>query len=45
VTGSTDILIKVRTESMAHLSDIITKQLRKIKGVDKTQTMMVMEEM
>ncbi|MCK9595677.1 Lrp/AsnC family transcriptional regulator [Candidatus Pacearchaeota archaeon] len=44
VTGTTDILVKIRAENMPVLNDLITNQLRKIPGVDKTQTMMVLEE-
>ena len=45
VTGTTDLLVKVRTKSMRELSNLITKSLRKIKGVDRTQTMMVLESL
>ena len=44
VTGATDIIVKVRTDSMKSLNELLTKDLRKIDGVDKTQTMMVLEE-
>ncbi len=43
VTGSTDMIIKVRTDSMSSLNSLLTNDLRKIDGVDKTQTMMVLE--
>jgi len=45
VTGTTDLLIKVRIKSMRELSNLITNSFRKIKGVDKTQTMMVLESL
>ena len=45
VTGGTDIVLKVRVPDVECLNDLIIKQLRKIEGVDKTQTMMVLEEM
>ncbi|MBD3164773.1 winged helix-turn-helix transcriptional regulator [Candidatus Woesearchaeota archaeon] len=44
VTGATDMIIKVRTDSMGTLNNLLTKDLRKIDGVDKTQTMIVLEE-
>lgn len=44
VTGATDILVKVRAENIHELNELITKKLRDIGGVDKTQTMMVLEE-
>jgi len=45
VTGATDILVQVRSASMKELNNLITHQLRNIQGVDKTQTMMVLEEL
>ena len=45
VTGNTDILIQVRAISMKELNSFITHKLRNIEGVDKTQTMMVLEEL
>ena len=45
VTGATDMIIRVRASSMSGLNDLLTKDLRKIDGVDKTQTMMVLEEL
>ncbi|MBW2981764.1 Lrp/AsnC family transcriptional regulator, partial [Candidatus Woesearchaeota archaeon] len=44
VTGATDIIIKVRAESMKGLNEFITEKLRNIEGIDKTQTLMVLEE-
>ena len=41
-TGTTDILIKVRASNMDELNELITKQLRSFKGVDKTQTLVVL---
>ena len=45
VTGATDILVKVRARTMHDLNDFITHKIRNIEGVDKTQTMMVLEEL
>lgn len=44
ITGTTDIIIKVREENMKRLNDFITNKLRNVGGVDQTQTMMVLEE-
>jgi len=44
VTGAIDMLIKARIKTMHDLNNLITSKLRKIDGVDKTQTMMVLEE-
>ena len=41
-TGSADILIKVRTRNVDELNELITRQLRSFKGVDKTQTLVVL---
>jgi len=44
VAGGTDMIIKVRSESMSKLNEFITEKLRNIEGIDKTQTLMVLEE-
>lgn len=43
VTGGTDIVIKMRTKSVQELNEFITNKLRNIEGVDKTQTLIVLE--
>ncbi|MBN1175708.1 Lrp/AsnC family transcriptional regulator [Candidatus Woesearchaeota archaeon] len=43
VTGGTDIVIKVRTKSVQELNEFIINKLRNIEGVDKTQTLVVLE--
>ena len=45
VTGASDILVKLRSKSMDELNNFITKELRRIDGVEKTQTMMVLCEL
>lgn len=45
LTGGTDILIKVRVKDIDELNNFIIRQLRKIEGVDKTQTMVVLSKM
>jgi Lrp/AsnC family leucine-responsive transcriptional regulator len=44
ITGGSDLLIKVRTKNVQQLNNLITKQLRNIEGIDKTTTMIVLEE-
>ena len=44
VTGGTDIMIKVRTSSIEELDDFVTKHLRNIEGIEKTQTMVILYE-
>lgn len=44
VTGNTDILAEVRVKDMHELNRLITEKIRKIDGIDKTQTLMVLEE-
>ncbi len=45
VTGVTDILIKVRTSSIEELNNFIIKKLRNINGIDKTQTMITLNNL
>lgn len=42
LTGGTDILAKVRVKDIDELNDFIIRKLRKIEGVDKTQTRVVL---
>jgi DNA-binding Lrp family transcriptional regulator len=44
VTGGTDIVLRVRTTDVKALNDFIIDKLRMIKGVDKTQTMVILSE-
>jgi Lrp/AsnC family transcriptional regulator for asnA, asnC and gidA len=44
LTGGTDILAKVRVKDVDELNNFIIRQLRKIEGVDKTQTMVVLSK-
>jgi Lrp/AsnC family transcriptional regulator for asnA, asnC and gidA len=44
LTGGTDILVKVRVKDVDELNDFIIKKLRKVEGVDKTQTMVVLSK-
>ncbi len=44
VTGETDIIIKLRTTNISELNNFITRTLRNIDGVDRTQTLVVLDE-
>lgn len=44
VTGVTDILVQVRVKDVQSLNKLIIEHLRTVEGVDKTQTMVVLEE-
>ena len=44
VTGGTDIIIKVRAKDIDDLDNFITKYLRNIDGIEKTQTMVILHE-
>ena len=43
VTGANDILIKVRAKDAEELGDIVLKNLKRIGGVARTETMLVLE--
>jgi len=45
LTGMTDILVKVRVKDVDELNDFIIRKLRKIEGVDKVQTSVVLSKM
>ncbi len=45
ITGGTDILVKIRVKDVDELNDFIIKKLRKIEGVDKAQTSVVLSKM
>lgn len=44
LTGTTDILVKVRVKDVDELNDFIIRKLRKIEGVDKVQTSVVLSK-
>ncbi len=44
ITGGYDLLVTIRASSMKELNELITKFIRQVDGVDKTTTMMVMDE-
>lgn len=42
VTGTTDMVVRVRATDIKELNDFVINKLREIDGVDKTQTMIVL---
>lgn len=44
VTGGTDIIIKIRIKNIDELDEFVTKYLRNIDGVERTQTMVILNE-
>jgi len=44
ITGIIDILIKIRVKDIEELDNFVTKYLRNIDGIKKTQTMVVLNE-
>lgn len=44
VTGGTDIIVRVRVRNITELDNFILTKLRTIKGIDKTQTLVVLYE-
>lgn len=45
VTSGTDIIIKVRVKDIEELNYFVTKYLRNIDGIEKTQTMVILREL
>ena len=44
VTGGTDIILKIRVADIDELNQFITVNLRNVEGIEKTQTMLVLNE-
>ena len=44
VTGGTDIIIKIRVKDIDQMDEFVTKYLRNVDGVERTQTMVVLSE-
>ncbi|MEK6948581.1 MAG: Lrp/AsnC family transcriptional regulator [Nanoarchaeota archaeon] len=44
LTGAADIIIKIRVSDIDQLNEFVTKQLRNINGIEKTQTAVVLNE-
>ena len=43
VTGQSDVIIKIRVKNPEELGNIVIKRLRKVNGIKKTETMLVIE--
>ncbi|MBI2971715.1 MAG: Lrp/AsnC family transcriptional regulator [Candidatus Aenigmarchaeota archaeon] len=43
VTGTSDIIVKIRTQDIAQLNEFVTTYLRNVQGVDRTQTAVILE--
>ncbi len=44
VTGEHDILLKIRAKNMDELDNFVTKYLRNVEGVRRTETMIILNE-
>jgi Lrp/AsnC family transcriptional regulator for asnA, asnC and gidA len=44
ITGNQDILVKVRVANVAELNNFVTEDLRNVQGIEKTQTMLILQE-
>lgn len=44
VTGGTDIIVKLYAKDTSELNEFVTKKLRSIKGIDKTNTAIILQE-
>lgn len=44
ITGTSDIIVKIRTQDISQLNDFVTKYLRNIEGIENTQTSVVLED-
>ena len=44
VTGRHDIIIKVRTKNITEMDDFVTKYLRNIDGIERSETMIILNE-
>lgn len=43
ITGTSDIIVKIRTLNMSELNEFVTKYLRNVDGVERTQTSVILE--
>lgn len=44
VTGGTDIIIKTRVKDIDELNDFVTKYLRNVEGIERTRTIVILNE-
>ena len=43
ITGTSDIIVKIRTPDISQLNEFVTKYLRNMDGVERTQTSVILE--
>lgn len=43
ITGMSDIIVKIRTLDISQLNEYVTKYLRNVDGVERTQTLIILE--
>ena len=43
ITGASDIVVKIRTHDISQLNEFVTKYLRNVDGVERTQTSVILE--
>ena len=43
ITGTSDIIVKIRTPDISQLNEFVTKYLRNVDGVERTQTSVILE--
>jgi len=44
VTGGTDIILKIRVDDIKQMDEFITKYLRNVEGIERTQTLVILHE-
>lgn len=44
ITGGSDIILKIRVKDVDQMDEFVTKTLRNIDGIEKTQTMVILHE-
>lgn len=42
IAGASDIILRVSVKNIHQLDDLVTKELRNIEGIDRTQTLIVL---
>ena len=43
ITGTSDIVVKIRTTDISQLNEFVTKYMRNMEGVERTQTSVILE--
>ena len=44
ITGESDVILKVRVKNIADLSEFVTNYLRNVQGIERTQTLVILNE-